>query len=481
MNTKKNSPVGSLQWVSQRASQILNPGESYQWWVMDVFGDPAQLLARSETSDQILRYAYSIEGEGADAELVLSDPVEVRLETTVEVVEKSSAELAGPFVMKNARRQIAYAAVLVPGEPDFDGDVVTAEKVEQVAHEFMLKYQNVDAMHTLNNIDGGIVESYLLPTEMQVTIEGDEVTLPVGTWIAAHKFASAEDWARVEKGEWNGFSIMGVPSAALKAATKSVDGTLAVKAERTTLEDLGDWVVTHVSVVDTPAVPKAKWFALKSKETTEAQELFASVSEVLGLDRLSAKASRSFASKGARRKLEALNDALTEVQDEIRDVLRSARKGEGDDTEDGMSLNEDTIAAIKAAVTEAVGEATETITDDVKSAVLDEVREIIDNASDEIEAEADTIEDDVSVEAVEASVDDEDGDEDEGDGESAALTADDVRNIVAESVSEAMASAKGKGKQRAARKGLSGQDDEQDDDFDGEWRDSLGRAVKRRY
>lgn len=73
-----------------------------------------------------------------------------------------------------------------------------------------------------------------------------------------------EVWQAVKEGKLTGFSIMGVPKVALKSKEA---------AKRTTLADLereaGDWVVNAVSLVDEPAVPKAKFIAIKSKENRE--------------------------------------------------------------------------------------------------------------------------------------------------------------------------------------------------------------------
>lgn len=188
-------------------------------------------------------------------------------------------ELTGPIVQKNAARRIAYAAVLVPGEIDADGESVTAEKTEQAAHEWMERYQNVDLQHTLNNI-GVPVESYLTPQEMTVkAIDGEAMTLPAGTWILGSRLDEST-WDAVEKNQLTGYSIMGMKRTAMKtfqetaAAGKSTDGpTITAALKKTLLRDLGeDWVPVYVSVVQRPAVPKAKFFALKAQEPENQEE-----------------------------------------------------------------------------------------------------------------------------------------------------------------------------------------------------------------
>ncbi len=169
-----------------------------------------------------------------------------------------SAELTGPIVAKStAAKRIAYAAVLVPGEPDSDGDVLTAEKIEEVAHDWLANYRNVDLQHSLNNV-AVPVESHVLDADKVVEFAGKSVTLPKGTWILGSRLDEAT-WDAVEKGDLTGYSVMGVKRKAIEAATKN-----EAALKRTMLKDLGeDWIAPFVSVVDAPAVPKAKFYALK--------------------------------------------------------------------------------------------------------------------------------------------------------------------------------------------------------------------------
>ncbi|MGV2488500.1 UNVERIFIED_CONTAM: structural protein, partial [Bacillus mycoides] len=75
-------------------------------------------------------------------------------------------ELTAPVTHKNEEKRIVFGPVLVPDEPDSDGDVVTAEKIEEVAHKFLEQYGNIDLQHTLNNV-GKVVESYILPFDWE--------------------------------------------------------------------------------------------------------------------------------------------------------------------------------------------------------------------------------------------------------------------------------------------------------------------------
>ncbi len=175
---------------------------------------------------------------------------------------ENAIELTGPIVGKADSQQIAYGAVLVPGEPDSDGEVLTAETIAEKAHGYAVNFRHVDVQHSVKAIDADPVETYLEPVDRIVTIGGEKVIVPAGTWVMGVKVRDAETWAAVKSGKLTGFSVMGVPRNAVDAALKS-QSEPAYK--RTLLADLGDdWIAPFVSLVDDPAVPKAKFFALKT-------------------------------------------------------------------------------------------------------------------------------------------------------------------------------------------------------------------------
>jgi hypothetical protein len=300
--------------------------------------------------------------------------------------ENSDPEISGPIVMKNAAQRIAYAPVLVPGEKDSDGEIISAEKIEQVAHGWMESYRNVDLMHTLNNT-GFPVESYILPMEMDVEAYGQKMTLPVGTWILASKL-SEDAWAGVESGVLTGYSVMGIKKAQLDMATKSEEGAIDESAfKRTLLADLGpDWVAAFVSVVDHPAVPKAKFFALKSAEFSSAEEItaaiivsdssekeptfFAKVGKALGITKetsdsvevsedvaadVAEKAGRRYSDKtydSLKKAFESLSALIAEAEAERQPVDKSAAElSEGPVTDmDDVQLQAIIAEAVKSAV-----------------------------------------------------------------------------------------------------------------------------------
>lgn len=166
-------------------------------------------------------------------------------------------ELTAPIVYKNDDKRIVFGPVLIPNEPDSDGDSVTEEHIEKVAHKFVEDYGNIDLQHSLNNV-GKLVESYILPVDIDT---GGNNIVPKGSWMMGVRVTDDDAWKAVKDGKLGGFSIMALQKTAMKSTEKDQE------SKRVTLADLGeDWIVNAVSLVDEPAVPKAKWLAIKSKE-----------------------------------------------------------------------------------------------------------------------------------------------------------------------------------------------------------------------
>ena len=340
------------------------------FYVMNTFDDV--VVAREGVSGKLFEIPYrqdSDEGEIFFGELkeVAEEYVAKRFEEAgLDFAEKMrrGLELSGPIAWKSDEKRIAYAPVLVPGEEDSDGEIVTKEKIEDSAHEWLESYRNVDYQHRLNNV-GVPVESYITPSEMTVKMDlGDgeeDVILPEGTWILASRFGE-ETWEAVKDRRLNGFSVMGVRRETLDIAQKS-DETPATK--RTLLADLGpDWVPTHVSIVDSPAVPKARFFALKSKEEEDKKKedevvtpskkekgIIEKISEILNgsKDSEAVKEGRRF-SDNTYQKIIGAFEALSALMEEAEGERAEKEKGEEGEEMKREEVREIVDEAIKEAM-----------------------------------------------------------------------------------------------------------------------------------
>ncbi|SFX84942.1 Putative phage serine protease XkdF, partial [Thermoactinomyces sp. DSM 45891] len=231
-----------------------------------------------------------------------------------------SIELIAPFIQKNHEKRIVYGPVLVPNEPDHDGDKVNTDKIEEVAHRFVEKYANIDLQHSLNNV-GSLVETYITPVDLTF----DDVTVPQGSWMLGVRVTDESVWSNVKKGKLTGFSIMGIPQAVMKSQSNQ---EIQASLKRITLKDLGeDWIVNAVSLVDEPCVPKAKFLVVKSKEKEDTPDgLFAklkqlisshkSVEESTGGEQMDKEEIQSFVEETVKK---AIHEAVEEIRPSIKE------------------------------------------------------------------------------------------------------------------------------------------------------------------
>ena len=151
--------------------------------------------------------------------------------------------------------KLVYSAVAIPGEPDYDGEILTPEEIQYAAHKFMTDYRIIDPEHVCALTDecitvGNPVESTILKEPMTVKSihEGKEMHLPTGTWVLGIEITNDNEWERIVTGEATGLSL-----TAARTTVKS----------RVLIRDLGkNWEAKTVSIVKDPAVPKAKFFQI---------------------------------------------------------------------------------------------------------------------------------------------------------------------------------------------------------------------------
>ena len=113
-------------------------------------------------------------------------------------VEKNQAE----------PKRVTLGVVIEPDSEDLQGDVMTAEDIEQTAYDWMEQSQAAGHMHT--QLVGGAkpVESFIAPCDFVVeTTDGPEMVLK-GSWVLAMRWPK-EVWAKIEKGELTGYSVGG--------------------------------------------------------------------------------------------------------------------------------------------------------------------------------------------------------------------------------------------------------------------------------
>lgn len=107
-----------------------------------------------------------------------------------------------PIKKSEQAKRLVWAEVYAPDRPDSDAEFMRAEEIEAMAYDFMrrMKQDQVDAGHDQINKDGCcVVESF-------IARKGDPEFIE-GAWVVGMHIDNDELWAKVEKGEINGFSM----------------------------------------------------------------------------------------------------------------------------------------------------------------------------------------------------------------------------------------------------------------------------------
>lgn len=100
------------------------------------------------------------------------------------------------------KQQIVYGEVYAPGILDSDMEFMDEDTIRQMAYNFMRtkKLDQIDSQHSNELVEGAfVVESF-------IAREDDSTFIP-GSWVVGVHIPNKDDWDKVEKGEWNGFSV----------------------------------------------------------------------------------------------------------------------------------------------------------------------------------------------------------------------------------------------------------------------------------
>jgi hypothetical protein len=108
------------------------------------------------------------------------------------------------FKKASGEKQIVYGEVYVPEKKDSDGNWMTADTIEKMAHDFMRKggVNQISKGHDGQCDKGAIVESF-------IAREGDP-DYAEGSWVVGVHIPDTKIWKQVKDGTLTGFSIEGV-------------------------------------------------------------------------------------------------------------------------------------------------------------------------------------------------------------------------------------------------------------------------------
>lgn len=216
------------------------------------------------------------------------------------------------IVLKDEVKRLVTGPVAIPDCPDCDyprGEkLLTADEIEAMVHFYNTHSQLSDEMHVYGATQksvGVAVENWTLKEPLTTrNTQGNQVTLPRGTWMTTIKVTDDDTWSKIQDGTYKGFSA----SYMSRDAAEEV-----LAAKRTLIADLVDPMPVTVSIVDEPCVFDALFCSIKKDAPPEPDP---EISEVLYR---SEKAGRKISNATLKKITDAfetmktlINDALTE-------------------------------------------------------------------------------------------------------------------------------------------------------------------------
>lgn len=280
---KGTSPPGSLNDLQDKIRAQINqqynndPLHNKELYPADIIPETpitaGNIIIENYSDDKYYEIPFTTDETG---NIILGEAVEVERNTTYNPVQK------GVFVFKDEDKRLVTGPVDLPGCPDCDfqhGEKIrSVEDVEGFCHAFN-DFRLSDAMHlygATGNIVGKVVENWTLKEELTTkNINDEEVTLPVGTWMATTKITDDKTWNKIKEGTYQGYSGTYLSNddamklletlQANKSESNLLSTVLASVNKRTLIKDLKDPTPVTISIVDRPCVPNAIFTSVKSQ------------------------------------------------------------------------------------------------------------------------------------------------------------------------------------------------------------------------
>lgn len=105
-------------------------------------------------------------------------------------------------------QQIVYGVVLAPDEIDSQEDWMSAEDIEEAAHQYLIDSRVIGSDHTVG-VYAIPVESYIAPMDLSLDGQYGPQMVKKGSWVLAVKIMDPAEWDKVVAGEYTGFSVGG--------------------------------------------------------------------------------------------------------------------------------------------------------------------------------------------------------------------------------------------------------------------------------
>jgi hypothetical protein len=102
-------------------------------------------------------------------------------------------------------RRLVYGVIAESGMVDAQGDVMSGQTIEDMAHDFMMRFRRFDERHNWRQVEAWPVDSWVFRED--VTLFGQ--LIKAVSWAVGAKVFDDGIWQKVRSGEYRAFSIGG--------------------------------------------------------------------------------------------------------------------------------------------------------------------------------------------------------------------------------------------------------------------------------
>lgn len=114
-------------------------------------------------------------------------------------------EIHAPIFKADEERRLVYGVIAESGMVDAQGDVMDARTIEDMAHDFMIRFRRFDERHNWKQLAAVPVDSWVFHED--VTLFGQ--LIKAVSWVIGVKVFDDGIWRNVLSGLYKGFSIGG--------------------------------------------------------------------------------------------------------------------------------------------------------------------------------------------------------------------------------------------------------------------------------
>ena len=167
----------------------------------DIFLPHPHAVLRHGDSGELARKVKRLKGALAEAQnidLVLNS-------WNLQDVPIVGEEYHASIFKADEERRLVYGVIAESGMVDAQGDVMSAQTIEDMAHDFMIRFRRFDERHSWRQIEAMPVESWVFRED--VTLFGQ--LIKAVSWVIGVKVSDDGAWQKVRSGDYRAFSIGG--------------------------------------------------------------------------------------------------------------------------------------------------------------------------------------------------------------------------------------------------------------------------------